>query len=458
MLVKSYLSRVYPLSDHIHPLSPEEAISFYENLRFWYRTPIEGYSDGLLSDRVQPEYGVFLVPDTVAVDARVPSDVGKGFESPRPLRGSNRDHIEISTYAWMVFPYGAYYNWAPGSGIYLSTGGRTLGGYNKVHVLQQLHPDQEEAFRARLAKNSLVHEQLVGVRRALTQEEARRIVEDPRSFLGGVKKQPHKTLLYALVSAGSWPEVLGGRSAGSPTGDEVIEALLSVYVADHLGGDYDPRTPRYAYMAREASTRLDQWLYEAAKEAGINVVQMTREPNNSGGTAFEICDTRWPEVYLEGIGSKVILEGTQPYDLGFAWRRAVSEGWYQLRDPFDLANDAKARRLEPRFPDMSPEGCHEKKDCYVVGPSEKFDRSWLPEEGWGVEACRAVGGCARGDTLGAWRRPGACPPPLRVEGEPTSPGLCRSVSWALNGEGNGLFSMTDVAANVRLLEATAGAP
>lgn len=259
----------------------------------------------------------------------------------------------------------------------------------------------------------------------------------------------YSTLVEGLVESGEYaPARQQLANAGEDT-QKAFRILLDIFVQDHLTNKFDPRMPRYAYMKGEATTAYDQWAYERAKAEGYNVVQSTKQPNNDGSTTFEVCDVRWPEVFLPNAGGDAILKGSQAYSLSYVWEKAWNEGWYQIRDPFDLGNDEKMQKLPVKWPDMNVFSCSETCCCMIETPTDKFDPAWLPGGKWNVGQCQDARGCFRSDVLSMWKTLHSCPSPLDIGRD------CHLVGWALNGEAESdeyrLFSMTDVQTNMQML-------
>jgi hypothetical protein len=438
--LQRYLTIVYPTSNTIKQFTAAEAEAFYQSRNFWYRVPNEQNPGGLLTDGIVPVFDVFMAPDTVAVSSHMPREVAEnGFTSDDVIAGSNRNYIEISSYGWSPFPYGAYYNWAAGSGIYVNTQGKTMHGFNKIDLLYRLSENNLAHFYKKLTTNSMVVREILGTDKMWNVTSYSQVLNDVDNYLAqSIVKKPN--LLQALVSEPSvWNKIRAELTANDPAAG--FRVLLEQYVSDHRSAEYSLDQPRYQYMKNEASTSVDRWLYMAGKKKDINVLQMTREPNSDGTTSFEMMDTRWPMISNENAGDDALIHGNQWFSLKYVWQKAIDMGWYQLRDPFDL-NAIEHVNIISTMPIGSIASC----DALCLITHATVDPFWLPEGGWNVKTCEISGGCAESTTIKKWIKLSACPPPLiaREEG-------CHLVNFGINAEGNGSFSITNIDHNRRLM-------
>jgi len=438
--IQRYLKIVYPTSIIISEFSAQEAEDFYRSRTFWYRVPSDDKPSGILTDGIKLQLDTFMMPDTVAVNSIVPTKVANnGFTSDTVLEGSNRHYIEITSYGWSPFPYGAYYNWAAGSGLYVYTGGSTLHGFNKIDLLYQLSEKELSVFYAKLTLDNMVISEIIGSKVMWNASAYSLLLEDAEKYLDGVQSP---NLIQALISDPIlWEKIRAQLPAKNS--DAGFQLLLEQYVSDHRSGTYSLVSPRYEYMTKEASASVDKWLYIEGKSQSFNVLQMTKEPNNNGTSSFELMDTRWPLVDNPNAGDDALNNGKQWFSLKYVWQKAIDLGWYQLRDPFNL-HAKEIIKIVPAMPLASTDLCKEKSACLITPSSVSPD--WLPENGWNVESCKALGGCTESITIKKWKKLTPCPSPLIVrENE------CHLVNFGINAQGNGIFSITDIDSNRRLM-------
>lgn len=455
--IKSYLELVYPTSNEIKTMSDTQLRDLYANqMNVWFRIPMPGFESGLFDARVVPQYRVFVFPDTAA---RARTDLNndqlqakEGFNSDKVILGSNKDYIEISSLAWMSFPYGAYLNWAHGSGIYLYTGGKTISGYTKVDVLYKIYAKHNKLaeYYTKLGATEMVHRQIFGSDLPLDQlltiyanakttaDYAQKV--DYLKFTADKLHIPNgaEPLAVALFNTTELDHTKLAQLVKAKKYQQAYLMLVTVYVNDHKEGKFDQQLARYKYLGGEAAPDIDEWMYDAAKAEGYNVVQMTYEPNSMGQPTFELCDLRWPKITgVPNIAYDAIDKGLQHYSLKFAWDK--SSQWLSQRDPYDLMNDSKARPIKIVMPDLN-----DLVDPQAILPTPKtFPHDWLPSTGWNLKS--AVGNYHKTDTFVAWIVPQAAPHGLSL---PNNQG--RFISWGLSTESG--LSFTDVGYNVKLLE------
>lgn len=398
--IQHYLTLVYPTSPKISAMSESQAKDYYQHdLHFWYRVPIAGHRNGLLAKLPPIFYDIYMQSDAVAVDGRAGDTIGHhGFRSTTPQYGSNKNHIEVSSFGASVFYAGAYFYWAPGSGVYINTNGSTIVGYNKIDVIYKLQGEQRTDFIKQLANIAMVQRQIWGVDKQLSKTILAGVCRGESTYFYA-KKYPGGvhglTLLGGLRSSGHWHHLRAQLCSGNKSIKDTADSLLAIYLDDHHQGYYDLKMTRYAYIIGEANEEIDQWLYRSARKNHVAVLQITRAPNNYLKTAFEICDTRWPAM----DPSKTTMQ-----QLFAQWRRAVKHHWYQLRDPFALENNSRARDISINYTSAN------KLEDFM---------SWFS-----MRDCAA---------------------PLNLNNR-----RCHAVQFAIDNSAGGGFSMTDVKHNLAL--------
>lgn len=456
--IRKYMSVVYPTSTEIQKMSDQQLKDYYAtNLNTWYRVPEPKFESGLFDSRITPQYRVFVFPDTAArsrTDLDNEQKLAKnGFTSEKTILGSNKDYIEISSLAWMSFPFGGYLNWAHGSGIYLYTGGKTISGYTKVDVLYKIYDKHHQLseYYNKLGSTHMVKGQIFGS--DLPLDQVLSIYADSNNKQDYAKKVAYNDFMINQLHIASGAEPLAVVLLDNPKWshehekikklvaqnkfDEAYLLLVKVYVEDHRLGQFDQADARYKYLGGEAMPDLDEWMYDAAKAEGYNVVQMTYEPNSMGQPTFELCDLRWPKLTgIPNIAYDAIDKGLQHYSLEFAWNKSAE--WLSVRDPLDLNNQAKARPVKVVLPDLNDKVDSTK----VLNPPAKFPTSWLPKDGWNAKL--AQGHYHQTDTFVAWVVPQPAPKGLLL-----NENKGRFVTWGLSDESG--FSFTDFNHNQELL-------
>ena len=455
---KNYLEIVYPTSPEIKKMSLDSAYEYYQNLSIWFRAPESSFSTGLFSDKIKPQYGVFLFPDT---SARVSDQkYRQGFTSEKPTNGSNKRYIEISSFGWMMFPYGTYYNYAKGSGIWLDTQDKTIAGYTKVDVLYKLYHDKHNlpAYYKRMATIPQVNLQILGVESALNEDLLKQllVVKDGKSWESITNYRPKiekglysdiDPMVVALMQTNNWQPVQAKLAKMHKQGDSVAriyQVLIEAYVMDHFNGKYDTSKPRYHYMVAENNVAFDEWMYDEAKASDYNVVQLTSEPNAAGEPTFELCDVRWPKVNgIPDVGDNAIVAGWQAYDLHFSWNKTQNK-WLTVRNPFDVKNEKEAYKISMRFPDMNSPI----ESSVIFSAPVDYPKAWLPENGWGLAQAK-VNGYHVTDNLFAWRKLQPAPSYLSI---PELNNQGRFIDFGVNSELTGGFSFTNAGYNSQLLQ------
>lgn len=457
--IRKYMDIVYPTSNEIHNMTDEQIRDYYaQDLNIWYRIPESGFESGLFDARVIPQYNVFVFPDTAA-RARTDLDnkqklAKEGFTSTKPILGSNKDYIEVSSLAWMSFPYGAYLNWAHGSGIYIATGGKSLIGYTKVDALYKIYHKQNKLneYYTKLGETQMVKRQIFGS--DLSIESALKIYANSNTATDYAKQVPYQKftedtfhvpggadpLAVALLKESSFTKKHKEIKQLVKEGNyqQAYLILVKVYVEDHRLGKFDQAMERYKYLGGEAAPDLDEWMYDAAKAEGYNVVQLTYEPNSMGQPTFEVCDLRWPKLAnIPNIAYDAIDKGLQHYSLEYAWNK--SSPWLSVRDPLDLYNNAKARPIKIVMPDLNDKIEADK----ILQPPASFPTDWLPKGGWNLDT--AKGHYHATDTFVNWIVSKPAPQGLSL---PNNQG--RFVTWGLSNESG--FSFTDIKHNQNLLK------
>lgn len=459
---KNYLEVVYPTSPQIKKMSLDQAYNYYQNeLSIWFRAPESNFPTGLFSDKIHPQYNVFLFPDTAARTSDQEKDIRSGFSSSKPKHGSNNHYIEVSSFGWMMFPYGTYYNYAKGSGIWLDTGGKTIVGYTKVDVMYKIYKDRKDiaTYYQKLANIPQVNLQILGVEKSLTPELLNTLLkvktaqewESATGYRANIEKGLYSTIdpmVVSLMQAGEWSsmhkKLATMQKKGEPI-DKIYLELLTQYTMDHYHGDYDTSKPRYRYMTAENNVAFDEWMYDEAKASGYNVVQMTSEPNAAGEPTFELCDVRWPKVTgIPDVGDNAIVAGWQAYDLHFAWSKTIQNKWLTVRNPFDVTNDREAYPIKMKFPAMNSPI----ESSVILTPPASYPKDWLPKNGWGVEQAK-VNGYHVTDNLFAWRKLQPAPDYLKI---PEQNNQGRFIDFGVNAELSNGFSFTDAGYNAVLLK------
>ena len=453
--VKSYLETVYPTSAAIKNMTDKDAYNYYSKLNFWYRIPMPGFSTGIFNPDLKPQYHVFLFPDTcMRIETNLDQNVKNGFTTDKVIEGSNKHYIEVSSFGWMMFPYGAYYNWSKGSGIYLYTGGKTISAFNKISVVYKMYQQKKalDKFYQLLGRIAAVKEQILGIDSPMTEKQY--------EFLTAVTAKPdewktmpkdaashlYKPLAVGIMYDKDWPNIQQ-KLISLKTPEKAYDFLVKLYVKDHNSGNYDQSKPRYQYFVGEANADIDAWMYDVVKEAGYNVIQMTLEPNSAGSPTFEICDVRWPKVTLPGLtpaqlGSEAI-GGLQAYNLKYIWGKVIKDGWLQVRDPFDLMNNNNTFNISVKYPKNTPVDSK-----FIKNPPSSFPKSWLPKDGWGVNQAKNDGYIST-DSFMKWVTPAPAPKPLKL---PRKNNLGSFIKFGLNDVGHGGFSAVDLTYNINLFK------
>ena len=454
MSILNYLRLVYPTSESISQFSEEQAKAYYEKLLFFYRVPLasNGFK-GLFSEEIKPEEIVFYNPDTVAIGRQDLDDSFNGFVSNECIQGSSRDYIEINSFAWEQFPYGGYYNWAKGSGIYVHTEGKTISGNTKLLIIYQILEDcgKKEDYIKQFSKTPSFVRQILGrdqIPRDLKQlfftEISDVYLENDVPIFGKIP-----TLLGSILQNKSRNSLLEEIRGYSTDYDIFKYFIEEYYIKDHeLASSFqDLSNMRYRYILAEVAgtSEQDQWLYETAKSCGYYIVQAVRQPNYSGSVTFEIVDTRWPIVNIPNVQNDSGDSGVQNYNLFFVWKKLLEMNIFSRRDPFDVYNQKKEVLITNfDFPNISVENC---AVTNVKDPPSDFDPQWLPKEGWGKEACVEEAGAFPTDTISFWLTERSCPFPLNKGVD-----ACRLINFGIDASKQGGFSVKDMMHNVKIFK------
>jgi len=449
---KTYLEIVYPTSPQIAKMSDAQAYNYYSHLNFWYRIPVGNYMTGIFNPTITPQYHVFLFPDTcMRTQTAQDKHSVNGFTTSKVIEGSNKDYIEVSSFGWMMFPYGAYFNWAKGSGMYLYTGGKTIAGYNKVTVIYKVYKQEGKLpeFYSKLGNTSAVRVQILGVDSPMTQAQYQTLttMTSPSQWKTmplDAAGHPYNPLAVGITYDKNWKEIQK-KLISLKTPQNAYNYLVQIYVQDHNSGKYDQSQPRYQYFVGEANADIDAWMYTAVKAAGYNVIQMTLEPNSAGSPTFEICDVRWPKVAIPGMNpadlGQAAIEGLQANNLKYMWQKSIQNGWIQVRNPFDLMNNKESRNIVMQYPANDPVDASK-----IVAPPATFPTSWLPADGWGLAQAQKDGYIST-DSFTKWVVPSPAPAPLQI---PEKNNMGSFIKFGVNDVVNGGFSSTELAENIQL--------
>lgn len=457
--IRAYLKQVYPTSVEMMKRSDTELRDYYAlKLNTWYRTPVTGFESGLLDQRIEPQYKVFVFPDTAARSRtdlnNAQQEAKQGFRTEKAILGSNKDYIEVSSLAWMSFPFGAYFNWAHGSGIYLYTGGKSIIGYTKVDVLYNIYHSRNKTndYYRQLGNTRMVQRQIFGSDQPINEAlqlyvsvtspneyeqktGSRQFTQDKFNLAGGAYP-----LAAALLAERTWKDdgfLKIKKNLDRGRYKDAYRILVKKYVEDHRLGQFNQELERYKYLAGEAMPDIDEWMYDEAKADGYTVIQMTFEPNSMGQPTFEICDLRWPKLGgIPNIEVDAIDKGTQNYSISYSWKKA--EKWLSKRDPFDLMSDAKSMPVRIVLPSLDDRP----NPSLIQPPPAGFPKDWLPEGGWNVSA--ANGDYHKTDTFPEWIKLQPAPAGLALPD-----GKGRFVSWALDNTDD--FSFINVEKNKQIL-------
>ncbi|MED7789106.1 hypothetical protein [Francisella sp. 19X1-34] len=451
---KKYLEIVYPTSKTIKQMSPKNAYTYYSDLNYWYRVPTKEYPNGIYNNSLEPQLNVFLFPDTsMRINTSNDSYIDNhGFTSDKVIQGSNKNYIEVSSMGWMMFPYGGYFNWSKGSGIYLYTGGKTIAGYNKIDVIYKIYKSENKLkeFYTKLGNNNTVRTQIIGKSIPFSMEMYNLLISksfNPKDwkYIPKVGNNSYDPLILCLVYSKNWNEIKS-KLASFKSAKEAYQYLVHIYVEDHINAKYNESSKRYSYLAGEENASIDKWMYNVVKSAGINVIQMTLEPNSAGSPTFEICDVRWPEVEFKGMSPAVLgdkaIEGLQSYDLMYIWDKMILKGLITVRDPFNLENNSKAKAIQIKYPKYS-----KINPAMISNPPKNFPSKWLPKYGWGLEQAKKYG-YIKADSFIDWIKTHECPPPLNIK---ETKNMCHLISFGLNNVENHGFSPTNIEYNTSIL-------
>ncbi|MEN9946343.1 MAG: hypothetical protein RLZZ293_729, partial [Pseudomonadota bacterium] len=255
--IKHYLQIVYPTSNELQAMSESQIQEVYTNeLNTWFRVPMPSFESGLFAN-ITPQYRVFVFPDTAA---RTRTDLANkqmlaknGFNSQEVILGSNKNYIEVSSLAWMNFPFGAYFNWAHGSGIYLNTEGKTISGYTKVDILYKIYlkNNQLDQYYTRLATSQMVQGEIFASNLPLEQllniyAKSTKVSDYAKSvdYIKFTEQNFHiangaMPLAVAILGTSEWDKEKQTQFANLVADKQYNKAyrmLLEIYVNDHKNG------------------------------------------------------------------------------------------------------------------------------------------------------------------------------------------------------------------------------
>ena len=271
----AYLQSVYPLA----PVAKLNNAFFNSRTLYWYDATA---TQDLFRD-VVTQLAAGTEPEFVCLNwmltckpmgpnhAVVRNTYANGEQSSAPKATPDNGLVEVYHNRWYREP-GIYYYVLPGSGIFLNVG-HTLVALNKLDALRKLGLDDSQILQ-RAAYSIIKNEYISSF--ALIKVQA------------DLSKRPFNKALSSAMQSG-----IDGSS--------------------------------YHFSRMAQSSAPDYPLYLLARKKGYDTVQLTAQPNDNGGWAYELVDVR------------------QPLSLSLKQKWMAAKKYLFIADPFDHTHTAPCK-------------------------------------------------------------------------------------------------------------------